>query len=100
METGQRREGSYYALAAFFQKLGTGIALWAMGQVFALTGYVNPSPGGPLPAQPEGAIHVIRWFASLIPAGLVLLSILFAWRYSITREVHQQLLEQLKERSG
>ena len=100
METGQRREGSYYALAAFFQKLGTGIALWAMGQVFALTGYVNPSAAVPLPTQPEEAVHVIRWFASLIPAGLVLLSILFAWRYTITREVHKRLLEQLTERAG
>ena len=45
LKTGQRREGSFYALAAFFQKLGTGAALWLMGQVFAITGYTNPAPG-------------------------------------------------------
>jgi len=98
LKTGQRREGSFYALAAFFQKLGTGAALWVMGQIFALTGYVTPISGSPLPTQPEGVVLSIRWFASLIPAGLLLLAILFAWRYSITREAHKQMLEQLGER--
>jgi GPH family glycoside/pentoside/hexuronide:cation symporter len=42
LSTGQRREGSYYAFASFFQKLATGAALWAMGQALALTAYVTP----------------------------------------------------------
>jgi GPH family glycoside/pentoside/hexuronide:cation symporter len=55
LRTGQRREGSFYAFASFFQKLGTGAAIWAMGQTLALTGYVNPSPGGALPHHPRAA---------------------------------------------
>ena len=98
--TGQRREGSFYALAAFFQKLGTGAALWLMGQTFALTGYISPTSGQPLPTQPPDAILAIRWFASVIPAGLLLLSILFAWKYSITRESHQATLQELVEREA
>ena len=43
VQTGQRREGSYYAFASFFQKLATGVALWAMGQALALTGYITPT---------------------------------------------------------
>jgi GPH family glycoside/pentoside/hexuronide:cation symporter len=97
LTTGQRREGSFYALAAFFQKFGTGAALWAMGQIFALTGYISPTSGCPLPTQPEAAVLAIRWFASLIPAGLILVSVLFAWNYSITREAHEQTLEQLAD---
>jgi len=100
LATGQRREGSYYALAAFFQKFGTGAALWAMGQVFAWTGYINPTSGTDLPTQPEQAVLAIRWFASIIPAALILLSILFAWNYSITREAHEETLEQLKDGGG
>ena len=100
LATGQRREGSYYALAAFFQKFGTGAALWAMGQVFAWTGYINPTSGADLPTQPEQAVLAIRWFASIIPAALILLSILFAWNYSITREAHEETLEQLKDGGG
>ena len=97
--TGQRREGSFYALASFFQKLGTGAALWLMGQVFALTGYISPTAGVPLPIQPDEAITVIRWFASIVPAGLVLISIIFASRYTITRQAHEQMLKQLKDGS-
>ncbi|MFC1878283.1 MFS transporter [Chloroflexota bacterium] len=100
LKTGQRREGSFYALAAFFQKLGTGAALWAMGQVFALTGYITPNSGSLLPAQPAEAVISIRWFASIIPAGLLLLSIFFARNYSITREAHGQMLEQLEDGVG
>ena len=31
LKTGQRREGAYYSFAAFFQKLATALAIWAMG---------------------------------------------------------------------
>jgi len=100
LKTGQRREGSYYALAAFFQNLGTGAALWLMGQIFALTGYISPTAGTPFPTQPAEAVIAIRWFASIIPAVLLLLSIIFAWNYSITRESHEQMLAQLEDSTG
>jgi GPH family glycoside/pentoside/hexuronide:cation symporter len=96
--TGQRREGSFYAFASFFQKLGTGAALWAMGQALALTGYINPAPGGSLPDQPEQAVRAIRVFAGPVPAALLLLAILFAWRYPITRESHRALVSELAAR--
>jgi glycoside/pentoside/hexuronide:cation symporter, GPH family len=95
LETGQRREGSYYAFASFFQKLGTGAALWAMAQALALTGYVTPSGNGPLPVQPEQAVTAIRVFMGPVPTVLLLLSILFAWRYPITRESHRATCEAL-----
>ena len=98
LRTGQRREGSFYAFASFFQKLGTGAAIWAMGQALALTGYVNPSPGGALPVQPQEAVQAIRFFAGPVPALLLVLAILFAWRYPITREQHRSLLDELAGR--
>jgi GPH family glycoside/pentoside/hexuronide:cation symporter len=96
--TGRRREGSYYAFASFFQKLGTGVALWAMGQALALTGYITPTAGDPLPLQPDSAIQAIRIFVGPVPAVLLLLSILFAWRYPISREAHRSMLDQLADR--
>jgi GPH family glycoside/pentoside/hexuronide:cation symporter len=95
IRTGQRREGSYYSFAAFFQKLATGAALWAMGQALAATGYITPGTDGVLPVQPEQAVQAIRYFAGPVPVVLLILSILFAWRYPITRESHQETLEQL-----
>jgi GPH family glycoside/pentoside/hexuronide:cation symporter len=98
VRSGQRREGSYYAFASFFQKLATGIALWGMGMALALTGYLTPQPSGPLPVQPTGAITTIRIFMGPIPAVLLFLAVLFAWKYPITRESHQATLQTLAER--
>ncbi len=99
-KTGQRREGSFYAFASFFQKLGTGAALWAMGLALAMTGYINPAPNAALPIQPPATVLAIRFFAGPIPAVLLALSILFAWRYPITRESHQALVDQLAARDA
>ena len=98
-ETGERREGSYYAFFSFFQKLGTGVALWGMGQALAITGYINPSQGQPLPVQPDAAVDAIRIFMGPVPAVLLVLSILFAWRVNITRESHHRMVEALKEQA-
>ena len=97
LETGQRREGSFYAFASFFQKLGTGAALWAMGQALALSGYITPGTSGDLPVQPESAVMAIQLFMGLIPAILLAISVVFAWRYPITRDRHRELREQLAD---
>jgi len=97
-KTGERREGSYYAFASFFQKLATGVAVWGMGQALAMTGYITPAQGQPLPVQPPAAVNAIRIFMGPVPAVLLFLSILFAWRYNVTRESHQALVEQLNDR--
>lgn len=100
VRSGQRREGSYYAFASFFQKLATGAALWGMGQALAFTGYITPLPSDPLPIQPEAAVTAIRVFAGPIPAVLLFLAVLFAWKYPITRESHQATLQELAERDA
>jgi GPH family glycoside/pentoside/hexuronide:cation symporter len=100
VRTGQRREGSYYAFASFFQKLATAAALWGMGQALALTGYLTPNLSGPLPVQPPEAVTAIRIFIGPVPAGLLFLAVIFAWKYSITRESHQATLQKLAEREA
>jgi len=96
LRTGQRREGSYYALAAFFQKLGTGIALWAMAQLLAFTGYVTPDTGSEiLPVQPQAAITALRVFAGPVCAVLLLAAMFVAWKYPIGRQEHSEHLAAL-----
>jgi GPH family glycoside/pentoside/hexuronide:cation symporter len=100
VRSGQRREGSYYAFASFFQKLATGAALWAMAQALAFTGYVNPPTSGPLPVQPPEAVQAIRVFMGPVPVALLVLAMIFAWRYPISREEHRALREQLAARDA
>lgn len=98
LKTGQRREGSYYAFASFFQKLGTGFAIWLLGQVLSLTGYVSPTTAVQFPLQPAAAVQAIRFTIGLAPAVLLVLSILLAWRYPISREMHRELRDELAAR--
>lgn len=100
LQTGQRREGSYYAFASFFQKLATALALWGMGQALAATGYITPDASGSLPLQPESAIQAIRLFTGPIPAVLLLLAVFFAWKYPITRASHNATLQELATREA
>lgn len=100
VRTGQRREGSYYAFASFFQKLATGLAIWGMGQALAWAKYITPTTGEALPVQPPQAIQAIRFFAGPVPAVLLVLAIVCAWFYPISRESHKALLEQLAGRDG
>ena len=100
LQTGQRREGSYYAFASFFQKLATGLAVWGMGQALFRAGYVTPTQAIPVPEQSPQVIQVIQWFMGPIPAVLLSLSVVFAWFYPITREMHASLREQLAARNS
>lgn len=72
-----------------------------MGQALARTGYITPDldPDVPLPVQPSEAVRAIRWFMGPIPAILLLLSILFAWRYPISREKHRALRDELERKT-
>jgi glycoside/pentoside/hexuronide:cation symporter, GPH family len=97
LKTGERREGSYYAFASFFQKLAAGMAIWAMGQALALANYINPSAADPLPIQPVEAVQAIRIFMGPVPAVLLIVAVLFAWRYPLTREKHQLICDELAE---
>jgi GPH family glycoside/pentoside/hexuronide:cation symporter len=100
VHTGRRREGSYYAFASFFQKLATGVAIWALGQALAMTGYITPTAGEPLLEQPASAVQAIRFFISPVPIVLLVLAILFAWRYPISRERHRALRDELAAREA
>ena len=98
VKTGQRREGSYYAFASFFQKLATGLAIWGMGQALALTNYITPAPGAPPPVQPAATVTAIRFFMGPVPVVLLVLAILCAWAYPISRERHRALRDELAAR--
>ena len=93
--TGERREGAFYSLVAFFQKLGTGIALWGIGQALSACGYVSPTDAVPVPVQPDSVVQMMRWILGPINIMLLLTSLPLAWKYPINRESHQRLVEEL-----
>jgi GPH family glycoside/pentoside/hexuronide:cation symporter len=100
LETGQRREGVFYGFFVFLQKLGLSLGLAVSNYVLELSGYINQTPGGPVPVQPGAVLIALRVFVSLAPAIVLLISFLAVRAYPITREKHAQLLAELQKRKS
>lgn len=100
LETGERREGSFYSFASFFQKLGTALALWAMARILASSGYIVPSTAVPYPDQPAAAVEALRLFIGIAPAVLLAIAVAIAFRYDLGRESHRALLMERETRKG
>jgi glycoside/pentoside/hexuronide:cation symporter, GPH family len=95
-ESGERREGAYYAFVSFFQNLGPGLALWGIGHALEFAGYLTPTAEQPFPDQPESVLNMIQLLVGPATIGLLLISLPFAWWYPVTRASHHQALERIR----
>ncbi|MGK7880218.1 MAG: MFS transporter [Crocosphaera sp.] len=98
LETGQRREGVFYAFMVLLQKFGLALGLFLVGVVLEAAGFVEQIPGQPLPTQPETALFAIRIAVAPLPAIILIIGLVLAYFYPITREVHAEIRLKLKER--
>ncbi|MEM7412357.1 MAG: MFS transporter [Myxococcota bacterium] len=94
LETGERREGTFYGLFMFLRKLAGTLAVAVALFVLERRGYAAYGP------QPWEALTTIRWSASLVPAFFVLLSVWFARSYTLTRARHNEILAALDARNA
>lgn len=86
-KTGERREGLYYGLATFTQKVSAAIALLIGGVVLKATGYVPNAE-----QTPRTLKGIIYLFGVIIPVFLVL-SIICAYLNPLNRTNHRILRE-------
>ena len=98
LETGQRREGIFYGVFVFLQKLGLALGMFISGQILGLNGYIRALPGQPPPVQPESALFAIRLLVGPVGAAILLLSFLAVYLYPITKERHAEIQAQLAAR--
>jgi sugar (glycoside-pentoside-hexuronide) transporter len=84
-KTGQRREGVYFSVASFVQKIGIAFILWGTGALLEWSGYV------PKAEQNAVTILAIRSLISWIPAVLIAISTVFALLNTMTKEKHALL---------
>ncbi len=100
LQTGQRREGIFYALMVFLQKIGLAIGLFLVGQALELSGFIKTVAGQPEPMQPASALFTIRVMIGPLPTLVLIMGLVFAYFYPITREKHAEILLKLAERKG
>ncbi|MCS6783212.1 MAG: MFS transporter, partial [Gloeomargarita sp. SKYG98] len=98
LRTGQRREGIFYSLMVFLQKVGLALGLFLVGQTLEWSGFIKTVAGQPEPLQPPSALLTIRLMIGPIPGVVLLIGLVFAYLYPITREKHAEILLQLAER--
>ncbi len=94
-KTGKRREGLYYGVVTFVQKMGSALSLLILGQVLEQIGYV------PNTTQSAPVLLGLRILFGPVLAGLILISIVIAIFFPMTRKRHKALLEAIEaKRSG
>ncbi len=98
LQTGQRREGIFYSFMTLGQKISRGVGLFAVGVVLRQAGFVERVAGQPMPEQPAAATEAIRLATGVFPAVLLVISLILAYFYPITREIHAEVLLKLKAR--
>lgn len=98
LETGQRREGVFYAFMVLLQKFGLALGLFLVGIVLQAAGFVAQIPGKPVPVQPDSALAAIRFAIAPLPALILSLGMVLAYFYPITKDYHQKIRIELNER--
>jgi GPH family glycoside/pentoside/hexuronide:cation symporter len=97
--TGKRREGIYSGYLVFFRKLATALAIFTVTRVLAASGFVSSTAGGLVEiTQPDSALLALRVLVGILPAAMIVLSIVVAWRYPLSKQAHQALLRQLEQK--
>jgi GPH family glycoside/pentoside/hexuronide:cation symporter len=92
-QTGERHEGMFYSLVTLTRKVTTSIAIPLALLLLEFTGYV-PN----VVEQPANALWGIRIAIGPIPAAMLCIGILFAFKYPLTRQQYAQVTQELESR--
>lgn len=90
-EFGERREGEYYGLFIFIQKIGIAGGIAISNFVLDFAGFVTPETAGEFVQQPDAVLNALRLFVSIIPASIALFGIPLAFFYPITRKFYAEI---------
>lgn len=92
LETGERREGMYSGVFTFLRKLGGATGVAVAGFALELAGFRAGE------AQSERALFAIRALATAVPALFLVLAVVVALGYPLTRERHAEVAARLDAR--
>ena len=100
LQTGQRREGIFYSFMVLLQKICLAIAVSLVLKSLDWAGYIKPTLENPTPVQPGAVLLAIRVAIGPLPTLALIIGMILAYFYPITREVHAEILLKLKERNS
>ena len=88
LRSGERPDGLYTSLIGLFMKFGNAAGSLIVGVGLQIAGFVESSP-----VQTEAAIRGIRWLYGISPAILLVLALIFALIYPLTKARFLELSE-------
>jgi len=89
LKTGKRREGSYFGLWEFVNKLTIAITFYIVLQTMEWSGYI------PNVQQTDEVVFTLKALFAFVPTCTCIVAILVFRKYPITKEKHQEILQQL-----
>lgn len=92
LKTGERREGGIMAVAQLAQTIGSACASLLLGgllQVIGYSGDVEPT---------EEIIHGILTIETIVPAAIVLVSLIFLFSYKMSKERFEEVTKAIEDR--
>ena len=95
LQTGQRREGLFYAFMVLLQKIGLALGIFLVGQGLALSGYQ-----GDVKETPIAAILAIRVSVGPLPTVFLIAGVVLAYFYPVTKAYHDEVLLKLADRKN
>ena len=95
LKSGKRHEGTFYSLVTLIGKIDGSVAVPLMLLVLGASGFQANAA-----VQPASAILSIRLLTGVAPSVFLVLGILFALLYPLTRTRHADLRRQIAERKG
>lgn len=90
-QTGERHEGMFYSITTLARKVTSAVSVTFIGPILEMTGY-QPH----VTQQSAEAVRGIKWVIGPLPAILLGLGILIAFKYPLDREQFQAIVSKLK----
>lgn len=104
---GERREGNFSGLITLVRKFASGIAIAFATFFLGLVGYLNPlseTVDGVEKMieqqQPEAVLLAIRIIIAIVPIVLMVVGIIAAKKYPLTKNIHKKLISFLNFKRG
>ncbi len=92
-QTGERHEGVFYSLITLMGKIANSVAVPLSLLLLEFTGYVSNAVD-----QPRSALTGLKVVIGPIPAALLLMGIIFAIFYPLSREKYAEVVQELNRR--
>ncbi|NEQ99385.1 MAG: MFS transporter [Cyanothece sp. SIO2G6] len=99
LNTGKRREGMFYGVIVQAHKLALALAIFGVGRLLDISGFVTPEDGIDDPLQPTSVLWAIRILIAIVPVVMLAIALCLTYIYPLTREVHQEIALKLQTRN-